>query len=144
MHQKGSDGLKFPYSDGLNADLAQESLLLSGTYPKLPHVLIIYIGCGENGKSARNELRMSVLGPNNGAHVDASLLFKKEEFRISAGEHVDKMFWLIDETMSGEIDGSILKNLIGRSPILVRPPYGKRSEMISWDRCGFWFNVGVD
>eukprot|EP00397_Hematodinium_sp_SG-2012_P000198 GEMP01000198.1.p1 GENE.GEMP01000198.1~~GEMP01000198.1.p1 ORF type:complete len:2519 (-),score=194.83 GEMP01000198.1:416-7972(-) len=132
---------EFKDSPGLLLDLSQEALILGGRSPQMPHAVIIYIGSGQNGKTSRFVLRCSVLGNEQGGIMDSSLLFTDEEFRITAGNHVGHSHITIDESMDGAIKSSVLKNLVGRGSLLVRPPYAKNSQQITWNKCGFWWNM---
>ena len=133
-------GASVEQNDALTLDLCQEALVLGGTQ-QLPHVVIIYLGAGGNGKTARWHLRNGVLGAENGGIMSTSLLFKKDEFRISGGEYINKIHLTLEEVPEGDIEGQTFKEFTGRTAILTRPPYGKANVYISWERTGIWWNL---
>ena len=121
-----------------HVDLCYTILVLAGTGRLMPSVAVAYTGKGENGKTRWAQSKIRLLGGECGGcdFVDPRVLFDAHEWRVNMGNFLNFLGIIFDE--AGDTSGnaqkpltllaSLIKLLIDRKKVIVRPPYAREAE----------------
>ena len=129
-------------------DLCYSCLAMAGTGALMPAVAEALVGNGENGKTKWALSKVRLFGGEDGGcdFVDPRVLFDKTEFRINMGKFLNFLGLVFDEAgdTSGnskfpkKLSASLMKLLIDRKKVIVRPPYAHDPSQHSWPRSAFF------
>ena len=123
-------------------ELAIESLAIRAL--RLPHHIVIYYGSGGNSKGGMSRLRDRAFGDMR--KWVAPQCFggtTKEEFRKQAFEFYRALLCTVRESDRFVIEEKLLKTWTTGGPIAGRLPVGHRTEMISWEYAGNFWEMNV-
>ena len=123
-------------------ELAIESLAIRAL--RLPHHIVIYYGSGGNSKGGRSRLRDRAFGDmRKWVAPQCFDCTTKEEFRKQAFEFYRALLCTVRESDRFVIEGKLLKTWTAGEPIAGRLPYGHRTEMLSWEFTGKFWEMNV-
>ena len=142
-----------PPSDSHYADLCYTSLALAATGAMLPSIAEALVGKGDNGKTRWAKSKVRLFGGEEGGcdFVDPGVLFDKNEFRINMKKFLNFLGLIFDEAgdttgnarFAKKLEASLIKLLLDRKKVIVRPPYAHDPSQHSWPRTAFFLLCNI-
>ena len=117
--------------DAREIDENMEVLALDGL--PLPHNMMVVLGQGQNGKSAKSKLRANVFGKSH-RFVSPSVFHENEEFRKQGCQFAQARCMVVQECNPGQpLLDNVLKTFISGGKIGCRPNFGIETCYLSWE-----------
>ena len=118
-------------------DAAMEALCYFGI--PLPQKMIMLIGNGGDGKSARTILRSNVMGDMH-AVISPEVFQKSDEMRIQGCHFAYARALTCQECQAGlALIEDVWKKVVSGEWLSVRPLYGRQTENVKFDCAGKWW-----